>query len=116
MSEEIRNASVTVPRSILTSLLLNGVLAFGMMVVTLFSVTNIEEVEKTPTGYPFIQIFLDATKSVPASIAMASIIPITGIATQAGNMASGSRMLWAFSRDRAVPGWRFVSRVRLIFP
>jgi len=111
MSEEIKNAAVTVPRSILTSLVFNGILGFGMLIVTLFCVTDFDGVMNSPTGYPYIQIFLDSTQSIPASIAMGAIMPMTGISNMAGNMASGSRMLWALSRDRAVPGWQYVVKV-----
>jgi choline transport protein len=111
MTEEIRNATVVVPQSIMMSILLNGLLGFGMLLVCLFNVSNFEHVLTSQTGYPFVQIFLDATQSIPGSIAMASVIPISGIATASGNLASASRMLWSFSRDRGFPHWRHVSKV-----
>jgi choline transport protein len=43
MSEEVKNASTDVPRSMLLSLIINGSLAVGMLFAVLFSAENIQE-------------------------------------------------------------------------
>ncbi|KAL2859962.1 amino acid/polyamine transporter I [Aspergillus lucknowensis] len=107
MTEETKNATSVIPLSIMISIGLNGLMGLGILLVALFSVTNTDHVLNSPTGYPFIQMLLDATNSIPASIAIASIIPITGVATAAGNLAAASRMVWAFARDHGCPkSWR----------
>ncbi|KAA8652777.1 uncharacterized protein ATNIH1004_001682 [Aspergillus tanneri] len=111
MTEEVRNASVTVPQSIMMSVGLNGLLGFGMLLATLFCLRDVDHVLKSSTGYPFVQIFLDVTGSIPASIAMASIMPISGVATASGNLAAASRMVWSFSRDRGIPKWKHIGKV-----
>jgi len=114
MSEEIHNAAIVVPRSILTTILLNGVLGFGMMLASLFSLTDVDDALASPTGSPFMQIFLDSTGSVPGAAILVAIVPILISATAAGSMASASRMMWAFARDRGPPGWRSLRKVRPI--
>ncbi|KAE8397972.1 amino acid/polyamine transporter I [Aspergillus pseudonomiae] len=111
MTEETRNATVTIPRSIMMSIVLNGSLGFGILLVTLFNLQDVDHVLNSPTGYPYIQIFLNATGSIPGSIAMASIVPISGVATASGNLAAASRMVWSFSRDRGTPWWILLSKV-----
>ncbi|EHK98336.1 hypothetical protein M7I_5807 [Glarea lozoyensis 74030] len=37
---------------------------------------------------------------------MVVIVIITGIGLGIAAVAAGSRMLWAFARDKGVPGWR----------
>lgn len=56
MSEEVRNASKTIPKIMFATLFTNGALGFTMLVTLCFCVGNLEEVLQTPTGYPFIQV------------------------------------------------------------
>ncbi|KKA18756.1 Amino acid transporter [Rasamsonia emersonii CBS 393.64] len=111
MSEEIQNASRVVPTSIITTIVINGSLGLGMILTVLFSLGNVEKALKSPTGYPFMEIFLEATESVAGSTVMASIITILGLCATVGGMASASRMIWSFSRDRGIPGWKILSRL-----
>lgn len=111
MSEEITNASVAVPASIMLSVLINGSLGFGMLIAMLFCLGDIQSSINSPTGYPFISIFLQATGSVTGTAVMVSIVTTMGITTSVGMLASASRQLWAFSRDRGMPGWRIWSQV-----
>lgn len=113
MSEEITNAPVAVPRSIMLSVLINGSLGFGMLIATLFCLGDIEKALESPTGYPFMQIYLQATGSVPGTAVMCSIITVMGMCTSVGMLATTSRQLWSFARDRGVPLWRVWSKVRL---
>lgn len=111
MSEEIVNAEVVVPRSIMLSVLINGSLGFAMLLTTLFSLGNIEKALNSPTGFPFLEIFLQATDSVGGTATMGAIVTTMGICTSVGMLAASSRQLWSFARDRGVPGWRLWSQV-----
>lgn len=111
MSEEITNAPVAVPRSIMLSVLINGPLGFSMLIAMLFCLGDIEAALVSPTGYPFMAIFLQATHSVAGTATMGAIITTMGICTSVGMLASTSRQFWSFARDRGIPGWRLWSRV-----
>ena len=112
MSEEIENAAVVVPRSILLSVLINGCLGFGMLIAVLFCLGDINKALASPTGYPFMEIFLNATDSVGGAATMSAIVITVCICSSTGMMAATSRQFWSFSRDRGVPGWRLWSQVR----
>lgn len=112
MAEEIHNPAVNIPRAIIGSVFLNGLMGFGIMIATLFGLGDIHTVLKTPTGYPFMQIFFQATESVGGSTAMASIIVASGFFASLGFIATSSRMVWSFARDRALPFSSFLSKVR----
>ena len=111
MSEEIQSAAVVVPRSIMISIVLNGSMGFGLAITLLFCLGDIDAALETPTGFPFIEIFYQAVQSVPAALLMTAVVLTLALFSTVGTVASASRQLWSFSRDRAVPGWRYIQRV-----
>lgn len=111
MAEETQNAPKIVPISLMFSVLLNGVLGFAMLIASLFCLGNLDDAIQSPTGYPFMAIFLQGTGSVAGATTMASIICVMGICATTGMLATASRMFWAFARDRGVPGWRLWCQV-----
>ncbi|PKX97799.1 putative GABA permease [Aspergillus novofumigatus IBT 16806] len=111
MAEEVRNASVAIPRAILLSVLINGTLGFSMLIAVLFCLGDLDAALATPTGYPYMEIFRQATNSLPGALGMTSILLIIGVCSVIGMLAATSRQFWSFARDRAVPGWRIWSKV-----
>jgi choline transport protein len=114
MSEEIHDAAVVVPRAIILSIIINGIVGFSAMISILFCLGDVEELFTTRFSYPFIQVFLNATNSKAGTAVMVVISIIPGIGLTIAAVAAASRMLWAFARDRGVPGWRYVSKVRIL--
>ena len=111
MSEEIQNAATVVPWSILSSIIINGALAFAMMIATLFITQDLKAALSSPTGYPFMEIFKQATGSTAGATVMASIITVMQLFANVGLLASCSRMSWSFARDRGLPGYKWLSKV-----
>ncbi|KAL8831999.1 MAG: hypothetical protein Q9170_005061 [Blastenia crenularia] len=115
MAEEIKRAAVVVPQAILFSITINGALGFAMLMAILFCLGDPEQVPttvlQTPLGFPFIQVFLDATSSIPGTAIMASIVLVLGISSTCGLLASSSRMFWSFARDRGLPFSGQISKV-----
>ena len=98
------------------SLAINGVLAFAMLVAVLFCMGDITAAVKSPTGYPFIEIFTQATGSKAGATVMTSLVTILSFCAIIAALASSSRMTWSFSRDRGLPGWRYLSKVSHLRP
>ena len=111
MSEEVQYAALTVPRSILISLLINGSIGLAMLVAVLFSIQDLDGLVDQALQYPFIAILLESTKSTVGTALIIAILVFNQIGLNIGNVAAASRMLWSFARDRGVPGWRIISRV-----
>jgi len=114
MAEEIRSANVVIPWCMVSTTLLNGIMGFAMLIVVLFVAVDIETVLQSPTGqlgFPFMQIFYDATGSLSGASAMICIIIIMDIAAAIAFLATSSRIVWAFGRDRGLPFWRTMSKV-----
>jgi len=114
MAEEVRNADVTVPWSMLVTTLLNGAFGFGIVIAVLYVTMDITSVLQSPTGvlgYPYMQIFYDATGSKGGATAMISILIVMSVCGTIASLATASRLIWAFARDRGLPFWRQVSKV-----
>ncbi|KAF6840313.1 Choline transport protein 6 [Colletotrichum plurivorum] len=111
LAEEMPNASRDVPLAMVGSVLVNGLMGLAYGTVLLFSTGPLDTLLSTPTGYPFMQIFLDVTKSRAGATVMSLIIICTAIAATVAGITSTSRTLWAFARDRATPFDRQLSRV-----
>jgi choline transport protein len=111
MSEELQDASKTLPRAMISTIVVNGALGFIMLITFAFALGDVESVLATPTKYPYIQVFYNATRSKAGTTVMSSII-IT-LATFGGmmNVATASRQLFAFARDNGVPFSKFFSHV-----
>jgi choline transport protein len=59
-----------VPKVIILTIVINATLAFGFLIALLFCLGDIDQVLSTPTGYPIIAIFQQATKSNAAATVM----------------------------------------------
>lgn len=111
MAEEIPNAARNVPIAMVGSILANGLLGFIYCLILLFGLGDLGSLLDSNTGFPFMQLNLNVTKSRAGAIVM-SLVPtvIAVLATTAG-LASTSRTFWAFARDDAVPAPKFWSYV-----
>ncbi|KAI1498646.1 amino acid transporter [Biscogniauxia marginata] len=102
MSEEIQSAPVVMPRALIYIILINGALAFAIVIALLFCTTDLEAAVAAADTlfYPSLYIFKLALNSTAGAIVLASIVLILSVAASVGIYASASRMLWSFSRIR----------------
>lgn len=111
MAEEVDNASVVIPRAIVTAMLVNGAIGFGMMITVLFCLGDVDSVLDTETGFPFIQVFFNSYKSVSGAVAAGAIVLALTWACALGITTTASRMTWSFARDNGTPFSKLMSRV-----
>ncbi|KAF1967063.1 hypothetical protein BU23DRAFT_660972 [Bimuria novae-zelandiae CBS 107.79] len=111
IAEEIQNAPRVVPKAILKSILINGLLGLALMITVLHCISDLEQALAKNSIYPIMSIFRQALGSVTRAAVMASLIVVMAFSATTGVMASSSRILWAFARDSGVPGWRFIERI-----
>lgn len=113
MSEEVKDASTNVARSMVFSVVINGVLAFAMLLAILFCGGDIAtEAAGSTSQYPFISIFARAVDSNVGGTIMTAIILILQFCSAVGGLAAASRMTWSFARDQGLPGSKLLSQVR----
>ncbi|KAI4283150.1 MAG: hypothetical protein L6R38_002373 [Xanthoria sp. 2 TBL-2021] len=111
-SEEVKDASRTLPTAILWGAGLNAVLGYLCVFTLCFTMTDIPQLLDSSTGFPFLQLFYDVTGSNAATAVMAAIIIITLIMAVVSEVATASRQIWAFSRDDGLPFSKHLRRVR----
>jgi choline transport protein len=116
MAEEVDNAALNIPRAIVTAMLVNGLIGFGMMITTLFCLGDVgtdrfNSVVDTELGFPFIQIFANSYPTVAGAVAVASIVLALTWACALGITTTASRMTWSFARDKGTPLSKLLSKV-----
>jgi amino acid transporter len=98
----------------MTSVTVNAVLGFIMLVTLCFTLGDVNDILSSATGYPFIQIFYNTTGSYAATNALTAILVLTLTASTITEVATASRQLWSFARDKGVPFSDFFSYVRIL--
>ncbi|RYP28050.1 hypothetical protein DL767_007381 [Monosporascus sp. MG133] len=101
LAEELPHASLHVPQAMVGSVLINGLMGFAYAIVLLYSAGSLKSLLETPTGFPFMQIYLEATQSRAGTTVMSIMLVIVATAVTVAGLASSSRTLWAFARDKA---------------
>jgi choline transport protein len=87
----------------LGSILVNGSIGLAYCTVLLFSLGDLDALLASSTGFPFIQLFLNATQSRPGATLLALIPTLVAVAASVAGLTSTSRTAWAFARDDAFP-------------
>ncbi|RMZ04725.1 hypothetical protein D0864_02664 [Hortaea werneckii] len=103
MSEEARNPRTTIPWSLITSITLNGALGFGMLLALLYCQGDVMQNLESPTGFPFLEAFMQALRSLPWATAYTSILLVLLIFATVAVLAATSRATYAFARDNGLP-------------
>jgi amino acid transporter len=111
MSEEVQNAAYVIPRAMIWTWFGNGMLGWIMAITFCFCVEDTLSVLTTPLGTPFIQVFVNATKSKGGATALTVLMLVIAIFACVAVMATNSRQLFAFARDNGVPFSRVFSKV-----
>jgi amino acid transporter len=114
MSEETRNASTAAARGIIMSIIVSAVFGYILALGVTFAIQSFENT--TGAGiFAVKQVYLDALGSSTAKV-MLFITVGAQFFCGMSSITSASRMMYAFSRDRAVPGhqlWRRLNRERV---
>lgn len=111
MAEELKNAPKVLPRAMMWTVIANGGMGLIMLVTFLYTMGDVDAALASPTGYPIIEVFRNATGSNSGATALTSVLVVLGVAGNLTNMAGGSRQMFAFARDKGLPAHRWVSRV-----
>ncbi|CCA73241.1 related to GABA transport protein [Serendipita indica DSM 11827] len=110
MTEETTNAATAGSWGIIMSIGVSAVLGWFLILGLLFSIQDYEATIGAATGQPVAQIIIDAV-GPDAAIALMVIIVVAMFFCGTFSITSNSRMMYAFSRDGALPASSFFHKV-----
>jgi amino acid transporter len=114
MSEETQDASRGAARGIIMSIIVSAIFGYILALGVTFAIQDFKSTGAAGT-FAVKQIFIDSLGTTTAKVMLAIIV---GAQFYCGmsSITSASRMMYAFSRDRAVPGhqlWRRLNGQRV---
>ena len=112
MSEEVKDAGVTVPRAIVWSYISNGLMGILLLITYLSCIPSVDDAVNDPSGYPFLYVF-QQSMSTGAVNALTTLLLVLVVASNIGFNTSTSRQTFAFARDNGLPFSKWISHVRL---
>ncbi len=114
MTEETHNAARSGPRGIVMSILVSLVAGWILLIGITFAIQHYEpRAGLSPTGVPPAQIFIDADRRRPVGKLLLLIAIGAQLFCGMSSVTANSRMIYAFSRDGALPGsplWHRVNK------
>ena len=110
MTEETHNAAISGPRGIVSSIVVSLFAGWILLIGVTFAIQHYNAEVASPTGVPPAQIFIDAV-----GVTGGKLLLLIAIGAQLfcgmSSVTANSRMIYAFSRDGALPGSEFWHRV-----
>lgn len=84
---------------------------FIMVVTFAFCIGNLDEAIAPSYSYAYIDVFYNSTGSKAGATVMACLIILMCLCSTISNVATASRQMFAFARDRGLPFSGFLARV-----
>jgi amino acid permease (GABA permease) len=105
MTEETHDAARSGPRGIVMSILVSLVAGWVLLIGLTYAIQSYDSAINTPTGVPPAQIFIDAVGDTGGKLLLLIAIGAQLFCGMA-SVTANSRMIFAFSRDGALPASR----------
>lgn len=110
LSEECSNANIASPRAIIMTSSLGGILGWFVILVIGYTVTDVGAVVGSNLGQPMGSYLLQVLGQ-KGGLGVFSIVIISCFFMGQGCMVASSRVIYAYSRDGALPGSRIWVKV-----
>jgi amino acid permease (GABA permease) len=110
VAEETHSAHINAPRGIVNSVVVSIFAGWVLLVAVTASIQDYEKERTTDIGLPPAQIFIDAAGQ-KLGIFLVFICAVAQFFCGMASVTANSRMSYAFSRDNALPGSRWWSKV-----
>lgn len=110
MSEEVKDASISVPKAMIIIYLINFILLFPTVLTICYHLPSIDDALTDPTGYPSLYVLRQSMSSAWATVLLA-IIAFIFVAGNITYLAAVTRDLFAFARDGGLPFSKWISTV-----
>ncbi|KAG4415028.1 hypothetical protein IFR04_011849 [Cadophora malorum] len=107
MCEEVQNPSVQVPKAMVGTIILNTICGLVFLVPLLFVLPDLEYLFNLASGQPTPVIIVKAVGSKGGAFALCIPLMVLALFCGIGCTTAASRATWAFSRDGAIPGFKW---------
>ncbi len=106
MTEETRDAARSGPRGIVMSIVVSLVAGWVLLIGLTYAIQDYDKELGSATGVPPAQIFIDAVGRTGGELLLL-IVVVAQFFCGMSSVTANSRMIYAFSRDGALPGSAF---------
>jgi len=93
------------------TLILSGLTGFLMVVTFAFAIPTIDAVLEPTYFFAYIDVFYNSTHSKAATTVMTALLTLMCLCSTISNVATASRQMFAFARDRGLPFGAFLCKV-----
>ncbi|ORX49915.1 amino acid transporter [Hesseltinella vesiculosa] len=104
LAEETKSASISAPTGMVMAVVVSAVMGFFFIVGLLFCIQDLDNTVNSATGFPVMQIIFDSVGNRAGAIVLMVVLIIACWLCGFCSITSNSRMVYAFSRDGAIPG------------
>ncbi|KAI8579883.1 hypothetical protein K450DRAFT_239535 [Umbelopsis ramanniana AG] len=114
MSEETHNAEISGPVGMTMAIIVSGIMGWFFIIGFLFCIQDLDTTIASASGFPVMQIIVDCVGSAGGIVLMVILILACWFCGFA-SVTANSRMIYAFSRDGAMPGsqwWHLIDKKR----
>ncbi|KAI9779124.1 MAG: hypothetical protein M1816_003747 [Peltula sp. TS41687] len=111
MAEEVPRPERMIPIAIMSTVALGFTTSWFYSVAMFFSMKDLEQLSKTSTGVPILELFHQALVRKAGAIVLESLIIITGTGCLFASHTWQARLCWSFARDRGLPASWYLSKV-----
>ncbi|THW10477.1 amino acid transporter [Aureobasidium pullulans] len=111
LGEEIKDASRTLPLSMVFTSSMNYAVGFMMTITVMYVSSNFDQAIADATGESYVAVIYAATQSKTATTILTVIILVLFFCTAINTVTTSSRQLFAFARDGGLPFSDVLARV-----
>lgn len=113
MCEEVHDPAKQVPIAIIGGVAANFVAGFATLVPMAFVLPDVAMLANLASGHPVPTIIKTATGNSVGAFLLLLPLLLLGIICGVGCVTAASRCTWAFARDGAIPGSRWIRKVNV---
>jgi choline transport protein len=110
MSEEVRDASRSVPKAMIAVYIINFCLVFPAVVTFSYHIVSIDDALADPTLYPVVYVLRQSMSPAWMTVILTIMLCLL-VCSNMTYLAAVTRDIWAFARDQGLPFSNWISMV-----
>ncbi|OJJ32949.1 hypothetical protein ASPWEDRAFT_598544 [Aspergillus wentii DTO 134E9] len=111
LAEEVPQPERNIPIAIMATVAIGFTTSWFYCLAMFFSLKDLNSLLNTSTGVPILELYYQALQNKAGAIVLETLLLVTGMGCLIACHTWQSRLVWAFARDRGVPGHQWVSQV-----